>query len=208
MKSATTKDRLLWKIREHKQGWAFSASDFLAEFSRGELDVALSALVASGDIRRVMRGIYDYPLYSAILEKKIAPDIGQVAQAIARKFNWRIYPDGNTALNYLGLSNQVSVRATYLSDGPSRAYEIASRTLAFRHAAKRELALSPKANLVIQSLRAVSEQQLSSDFLTALASRFSFSEWQEILGEASRSAQWIVSAVKTAARISKGQTHE
>ena len=44
----------------------------------------------------------------------------QVANAIARKFNWRIQPTGDTALTYLGLSNQVNGNYTYLSDGPNK----------------------------------------------------------------------------------------
>ena len=45
------KDKLLWKIREQKQGWAFSATDFVMNFKRGDIDVALSSLVETGDIR-------------------------------------------------------------------------------------------------------------------------------------------------------------
>lgn len=203
----TAKDRLYRRIRAHKRGWAFSASDFSTEFSRGELDVALSDLASCGDIRRVARGIYDYPAYSTLLDKRVACDIHQVAQAIGRKFNWTIFPNGNTALNCLGLSNQVAANNVYLSNGPSRKYTIDAHTIEFRHASLRDLAISKSANLVTQALRAVSESQLSPEFIKSLALKFSPDEWEKILAEVSRSANWIVEAVKTAAKISSENCH-
>ena len=56
------------------------------------------------------------------------PDIDQVAQALSRKFNWRIQPTGNAALNQLGLFPQVPGSWVYLSDGPDREYEIVTHT--------------------------------------------------------------------------------
>ena len=37
----TIKEQLFQKIREQKQGWAFSATDFIQDFKRGDIDVAL-----------------------------------------------------------------------------------------------------------------------------------------------------------------------
>jgi integrase len=71
-----------------------------------------------------IRGIYDYPRFSKLLDQSLSPDIDQVARALARKFRWCIQPTGATALNFLGLSTQVPARAVYLSDGPDRVYQI------------------------------------------------------------------------------------
>ncbi len=192
----TIKEQLLAKIRTHKQGWAFSAIDFITDFKRGNIDVALKELMESGDIRRVMRGIYDYPMYSSLLKKRVAPDIYQVALALARKFNWTIYPDGNTALNYLGLSTQVSTKNTYLSDGPTRHYEVEASILEFKHIAKKEHVTSHNAMLVIQSIRAITAQQVTPQFLQILAGKFNLSEWMKILEEAKSSSAWIYEEIK------------
>jgi hypothetical protein len=56
-----------------------------------------------GRIRRVCLGVYDYPRQSELLGQALSPDIDQVAQALARKFNWRIPASGDAALNLLGL---------------------------------------------------------------------------------------------------------
>jgi len=190
-------------IREQKQGWAFSATDFIQDFKRGDIDVALSSLVESGDIRRVIRGIYDYPLYSAILGRRVAFDINQIAQALARKFNWKIYPDGNTALNYLDLSTQIVAKNIYLSDGPSRKYVIDNATLEFKHTSKKELFGSQNTVLVVQAIRAVSEKQITSEFISNLSAKFSAHEWRKITSEASHSAAWIFKVVKQAAKIAE-----
>lgn len=192
------KDKLLWKIREQKQGWAFSATDFVMNFKRGDIDVALSSLVETGDIRRVTRGIYDYPMYSSILNRRIAPDINQVAQAFARKFNWEIYPDGNTALNYLGLSNQLVAKNIYLSDGPNRIYNIGNITIEFKHIAKKELSGDINTVLVIQAIRAIGEKQLTDEFIKSLSSKFSLDEWKKISIEAVRTSGWIYDVIKKA----------
>ncbi len=66
-------------------------------FKTSGVDMALKRLADEGTIRRVMRGIYDYPRYSDLLKQNVAPDIHQIAQALARKFGWRIQADGASA---------------------------------------------------------------------------------------------------------------
>ena len=117
-------DKAFYFISGHGRGWAFSANDLLAKFSRQQADNVLSDLLKDGKIRRVCRGIYDYPKYSEFLKQELSPDIDQVARAFARKFNWRIEVLGDTALNMLGLSTQVVAKYVYLSDGENRSYDI------------------------------------------------------------------------------------
>jgi hypothetical protein len=57
-----------------------------------------------------------------LLGQALSPELDQVAQALARKFNWRIQPSGDAVLNLLGLSTQVPARWIYLSDGPGRVH--------------------------------------------------------------------------------------
>src|SRR5215472_12543125 len=66
-----------------------------------------------GVIRRIIRGIYDYTRHSRALGGPTSPNIDQIAHALARKFGWRIQPDGAAAQNLLGLSTQVPARAVY-----------------------------------------------------------------------------------------------
>ena len=55
----STKEKILQRIKKQKAGYAFSAKDFLDEFKRYEVDVALSTLAKEGVIRRIIPGIYE-----------------------------------------------------------------------------------------------------------------------------------------------------
>ncbi len=114
-------DSVFYFISGYGRGWAFSSNDLIKKFERQQIDNVLSDLVKAKKIRRVSRGIYDYPKYSELLQKELSPDIEQVARAIGRKFNWRIEVSGQSALNILNLSTQIQAKYIYLSDGPNKA---------------------------------------------------------------------------------------
>lgn len=186
------KSIILENICKKGTGWAFSAKDFAGKFPREGIDVALYELCKEGKIRRVARGIYDNPAYSKLLQKDTPPDVNKIAYAIARKFSWRIYPDGNTALNYMGLSTQIPAQNTYLSDGPYRMYNIGGQTLRFKHAALKETALSnPNSALVVQSISAIGESNISKSHIKILAEKFSPKEWNAIKLDAKNVSDWI-----------------
>ena len=117
-------DSVFYFISGHGRGWAFSSNDLIKKFERQQIDNVLSDLAKDKKIRRVSRGIYDYPKYSELLQKELNPDIEQVARAIGRKFNWRIEVSGESAMNILNLSTQIQAKYFYLSDGPNKSYKL------------------------------------------------------------------------------------
>src|SRR5260370_4972904 len=126
---------MLSRIWGNRRGWAFSQADFADLAPRPTLDSALHRREREGVIRRVIWGVYDYPRHSKALRGPVSPDIDQVAHALARKFAWRIQPDGATAQNLLGLSTQVPARVVYLSHRPDRSYTMGQTFLASQHTA-------------------------------------------------------------------------
>ena len=77
-----------------------------------------------------------------------------MANALARSYHWTIAPYGNTALNFLGLSTQVTATWSYISDGTYRIYEWNSTRIEFKHRANREITgLSYITVLVVQELK-------------------------------------------------------
>jgi hypothetical protein len=160
---------MLSRIYGRGRGWAFTKIDFVAEFGEVNIHQALSGLTRAGTIRRVYHGVYDYPRYSELLGQALSPDIDQVAQALARKFNWRIQPSGDTALNLLGLSTQVPGRWLYLSDGPSREYAIGQQLLAFRQSALKDTGFDLReSGLMVQSLKALGKEHIDSSVIETL----------------------------------------
>jgi len=192
----TAKNLIVSRIYGRGRGWAFTPNDFIKDFKRWEISDSLEDLTNEDRIRRIMRGLYDYPLYSEILKKNVAPDMEQVANALARKFSWRIQPTGDTALNYLNLSTQIMGNYIYLSDGPSKKYDILGQTLEFKHTNLKESTLHYKtAALVVQAIKATSEEKITPEFLNKLANKFNIEEWQQIKKDSTKAPLWVYNIV-------------
>lgn len=163
-KPETIENTVLSRIYGHGRGWAFSKKDFSTLGEAGSIDRTLSRMAKKGIIRRVMRGLYDYPAYSKLLKKDLSPDIDQVAHALARKFGWQIQISGNAALNLLGLSTQIPTQYLYLSDGPSKTYEVGSIAIEFKKTRFTQLGLKYKANeILVQAIQSLGERALNQD---------------------------------------------
>ena len=67
MKNSIEK-QVLSRIYGNGRGWAFSSKDFA---DIGRVDMALKRLQEKGTIRRVIRGIYDYPRYGELLKQNM-----------------------------------------------------------------------------------------------------------------------------------------
>ncbi|MEK7323449.1 MAG: DUF6088 family protein [Pseudomonadota bacterium] len=181
----------------HGRGWAFTKIDFVAEFDEINIHQALSSLARAGTIRRVCRGVYDYPRYSELLGQALSPDIDQVAQALARKFNWRIQPSGDAALNLLGLSTQVPGRWVYLSDGPSRQYQIGKHTLAFRKSALKDAGFKYRESaLVVQALKALGKEHVDRTVIKTIRQRLGQKNCERIVKDTRAVTGWIYQIIK------------
>lgn len=192
----TAKNLIVSRIYGRGRGWAFTPNDFIKDFKRWEISDSLEDLTNECRIRRILRGLYDYPLYSEILKKNVAPDIEQVANALARKFSWRIQPTGDTALNYLNLSTQVMGNYIYLSDGPSKKYDICGQILEFKRTTFKEASLQNKtAALVVQAIKAIGENKITLEFKNKLKNKFSKEEWQKIKEDGSKAPLWVYNII-------------
>ncbi len=196
-------DKAFYFISGHGRGWAFSANDLLAKFSRQQADNVLSDLLKDGKIRRVCRGIYDYPKYSEFLKQELSPDIDQVARAFARKFNWRIEVLGDTALNMLGLSTQVVAKYVYLSDGPNRSYDILGTTLEFKKSSLKNIGFKYKeSSLIVQGLKTLGKERMTEEIIETIRKRIEPKMYTRILKDTQSSTVWIYEAIKQICRES------
>lgn len=194
-------EEILYFIAGHRRGWVFSSSDLMKKYTRQEVDNTLSDLVEKGKIRRVYRGIYDYPKYSELLEQNLSPDIDQVAQAFARKFNWRIEISGDSALNMLGLSTQVVGRYVYLSDGPSKSYDILGTTLDFKKSVLKNIGFKYKeSSLIVQALKALGKDRITPNVINQIRLKIDSEMFNKILNDTSSATVWIYEAIKQICR--------
>ena len=120
MIAASVPDRVMKRVRASGRGSVFTPSDFLGVAARPAVDQALSRLVKGGQLRRLARGLYDFPkLHPKLGPLSPAPD--NVAQALARETGSQVQIAGARAANALGLSTQVPLRA------PPDRWPVASR---------------------------------------------------------------------------------
>lgn len=185
-------------IENFPQGKVFVISDFSSTSAYNNVRKVLIRLKNEGKIRRILPGIYDKPAFSEIfLQENAAPDINAVAEAIARKNNWTITPDGNTALNLLGLSTQVPANWEYLSSGDTKSYQVGNRSINFTHRADRELnGMSKKTTLVIQAIKTIGAENIAKEIIDKLAAKISAEDKQKLLIEAKPTTNWIYEVIK------------
>lgn len=186
-----------YRIRGNGSGWAFSPKDFLDLGGRPTVDSALHRLTQRGEVRRVVRGIYDYPRFSKLLDQQLSPDVDQVARAIARKFGWRIQPSGAIAANLLGLSTQVPARAVYLSDGPDRSYKIGNTTLAFEHTALKEAGFKLReSGLIVQALKSLGPERVTSEVISKIRAWLPEALRAKVLTDTRTATGWVYTAIQ------------
>ena len=189
-------NKILSRIYGRGRGWAFTKTDFVSDFGEASIHKALSTLTKAGTIRRVCVGVYDYPRQSALLGR-LSPDIDQVAQALARKFNWRIQPSGDTALNLLGLSTQVPGKWSYLSDGPSRNYTLGGQALAFRQSALKDAGFTLReSGLLVQAITALGKERVDVAVVEKLSQWLDPKLHARVLRDSRMVTGWIYGVIK------------
>ena len=189
--------QLLARIYGRGRGGVFTPKDFLDIASHDTVRQSLGRFVAHGNVRRIMRGVYDYPRHSNMLHAPASPDPDAIARAIARAHGWTILPTGDTALNLLGLSTQVPAHWQYFSDGPSKKYKWSGGTLAFKHRANKETTvLSSKTALIVQALKALGESRADDSTLATLRTKFSAKELARAVREARYATSWVYEIIK------------
>jgi hypothetical protein len=76
---------IMKRTRGHGRGlWVLSAKDFLDLGNRAAVDQSLSRLYRDGTLRRVGRGLYDWPRISRVLGRPAPVDLDAAVAAIAR----------------------------------------------------------------------------------------------------------------------------
>ena len=177
-----------------------SSVEFQELGSRAAVDEALSWLANEGIIRRLRRGLYDYPRLHPALGP-VPPDPDLIAAALARKNGSRIQSTGARAANALGLSTQVAARPIYLTDGGRRTLQVGGQTIEMRHAAPRSLAGAGRIEgTVIQALRHLGQGQIGADIIERLRQTLTAREKAALRREAFSAPGWLVPTLLEVAR--------
>ena len=135
------------------------------------MGMALSRLASAGDIRRIGRGLYDYPRQHDKLGA-LSPDPANVAKALSTQSGDKLAPSGATAANNLGLSTQVPARASYATTGRSRVRQAGGRSLTLKHSRAPVLDNAPDSvNAIVQALAHLGKDNIDSGKIRHFATR-------------------------------------
>lgn len=174
-------DRIMKRIRGKGRGWVFTPRHFLDFGTRGAVDMALSRLVQSNGIRRIGRGLYDYPRLHDTLGA-LSPDPAALANALAIQTGDKLGPSGAAAANQLGLSTQVPARASFATTGKTRVKKAAGSSLTLRHSRAPVLDQgSDTANAVLQALAQLGRKEVDGDVIKRLALRIDDIDLKQLL---------------------------
>lgn len=193
----STQDQIRNRLRRRGRGVVFSASDFADIGSRAAVDQALSRMTRSGAIRRLDRGVYDFPKTS-VRVGLLSPDPGRVAAAVARRTGARVQVTGAVTAHALGLSDQVPARPVYHTDAPTRTLKAGNRTVVLRHAGRHALlGAGTISGDVYQALRFIGRDAVNNRVVDLLRSRLTDQDKRSLLRDLGTYPTWAQDVMRS-----------
>ncbi|MDP2602098.1 MAG: DUF6088 family protein [Deltaproteobacteria bacterium] len=182
---------ILSRIYGSKGGAIFSPGSFLDLGSRWAVDLALHRLVKRKILRRLARGLYEYPREHPELGT-LSPDLEKVARALAGRHRIRLQPAGAYATNLLGLSEQVPAKVVFLTDGPSRTVKIGRQEIQLRRTTPRNMTVAGRlSGLLMQAFRHLGKAHITRERIEHLKRTLPAKERQQLLKDLPLAPAWM-----------------
>lgn len=148
----------------------WTPGDFVDLASRAAIDKTLQRLAASGELRRIDRGLYDRPRPNNLTGQPTVPDYRAVIRAVARRDQARVLIDGMTAANDLGLTTAVPARIEVLADARLKSIQLGNQKIRFKAAAPSRLYWADRpAMRAVQALYWLQDALVDADERTRVA---------------------------------------
>ena len=190
-KTKSTDYHIVKYINDLGHGAVFVPTDFLNLGSRQAVDIVLHRLVRKGTIRRLARGIYDFPEEYPKLGK-LQPSPEKIAEALVGRDCTRIQPTGAYAANILGLSEQVPAKVVFLTDGSSRTVKIGATTIQLRRTTPKNMAMAGRlSGLLVQALRELGKENVTTERLEHLKRMIPLDARQGLLKDIRFAPEWM-----------------
>jgi len=189
--SESIENKIFNRIIGKKKGWVFTPSHFLDLGNRAAIDQALSRLVRSGNIRRLVRGLYNYPEQHPDLGV-LPANVDRIAKALAEKDNLKIQPTGAYAANLLGLSEQVPAKVVFLTDGNARIVRLGKLSIRLKKTTPKNMATAGRmSGLVIQALRYLGKKHVDNKIIDILRRKLSNEDKSQLINDIRYAPAWI-----------------
>jgi len=179
------------RIRGKGRGAVFTPGDFLDIGSRDVVDKTLSRLADQGMIRRLTRGVYDFPQTLSRFGQ-LSPDLDAVAAALARANQNVLQVSPAFAANQLGLTTQMPANRVYLTDGSTRTKQVGNQKIQLRHAnAKTLVGAGQATGMVFQALRYVGKDGVSDQVIRKLRRALSADDKARLVRQSMQVPAWM-----------------
>ncbi|MCB9609441.1 MAG: hypothetical protein H6716_22810 [Polyangiaceae bacterium] len=183
------------RIQRLGRGAVFVPGDFLGLGDRGAVDISLHRLTKAGHIRRLARGVYDFPRMHAGLGP-LTPSVNAVADAIARSTGETIVCSDATAANRLGVTAQVPAQTVLLTDGTTRPVRAGGQTIQFKRVSPSRLAGGDTpAGLVLRALRFLGADAIDDDVVSRLRSALSDRDRKKLSDLRRHALSWMLPVI-------------
>lgn len=184
------------RIYGHGRGWCFTQKDFSDLGSVEGIKSCFFRLESSSFIRRLSHGLYDYPKNHKRLGL-LWPNVEDVVNAIARKYELKVQPSGAYAANLLGISTQVPGKITYLIDGNSRSLKIGNMNIELKKTTTKNMKTAGKiSGLVIQALKYIGKDFITEKMIQTIKRKLSPSDMKRLSLDADLASGWISKIIK------------
>lgn len=168
------------QIKTSIPGAIFSASSFSGLAPRNTVDQTLLRLTKSGQIRKISTGLFCIPKDHPILGP-LNPSLDDIVQAYGHKFGYQIQVHPLKAANLLGLTQQVSAKNTYLTDGPNRSFVLGDQVVILKHVCPRKLlGVGTKAGLIVQALYSFGAKSIDQTLINKLKMFIDKDDYQKL----------------------------
>jgi hypothetical protein len=187
----TIDKRIVSRIYGSGRGAVFTPTQFLDLGGRRVIDVVLHRLAKTGTIRRLTRGLYDYPkqhpTYGVMFP---SPEV--VAKALAGKDATRFQPSGAYAANLLGMSDQVPAKIVFLTDGRAKRVKIGRQEIVLKRTSPRNMATAGRlSGLVIQALRHIGKKRVDDKAISRMKQKLVDADAKPLLKDLTYAPAWI-----------------
>jgi hypothetical protein len=161
------KNKIISRIYGHGRGWCFTPKHFLDIGSPEAIRINLHRLEKKSTIRRLSRGLYDYPKKHPTIGL-LSPNPEKIVKALSIRSASHLQPSGAYAANLLGLSEQIPAKIVFRTDGPTKQKKIGNQVILFKHTAPRYVMEGKATGALILALKHLGEKQITRQHIEHL----------------------------------------
>lgn len=174
------------RIRRISHGTPFAIRRWARRYGPSVANKAVRALVASGEVVRMQRGVYVRPRAHPVLGP-ITPAPEAAVRVAARARGQRLEIGGPEAARRFGLTTQVPMQTTFLTSGRSRTIAVGRRTVRLEHVPNAYLAhAGTPAGAALSALRHVGRDGLTPEVVERVLGRLDARNRRRLMRSARR----------------------